>query len=96
VKYATAHDLRRSFGTRWAKRVMPMVLVEMMRHDSIETTKRYYVSTDAMETADMLWDMPEAGFGNKTGDTTPRNTNGAASRSAPTRYLRRTYVKRRR
>jgi len=31
-KYASAHDLRRSFGTRWAKRVMPVVLQKLMRH----------------------------------------------------------------
>jgi len=49
-KCATAHDLRRSFGTRWASRVMPADLKELMRHDSIETTMKYYVSqqTDAL------------------------------------------------
>ena len=32
VKYASAHDLRRSFGFRWAMRVMPPVLMQLMRH----------------------------------------------------------------
>ena len=40
-KYASAHDFRRAFGTRWAKVVMPSVLQKLMRHDSIETTLRY-------------------------------------------------------
>ena len=34
-KFASAHDLRRSFGTRWAKRVKPATLQLMMRHRSI-------------------------------------------------------------
>jgi integrase len=42
-QFATAHDLRRSFGFRWSRRVMPTVLRELMRHESIETTMRYYV-----------------------------------------------------
>lgn len=54
-KYASAHDFRRAFGTRWAKRVMPMVLQKLMRHDSIETTMRYYVDLDADEMAEELW-----------------------------------------
>ena len=30
--------LRRSFAERWASRVMPQVLMELMRHETIETT----------------------------------------------------------
>ena len=37
-KFASAHDLRRSFGDRWSDRVMPVVLRQLMRHKSIETT----------------------------------------------------------
>jgi hypothetical protein len=51
-KYASAHDLRRAFGTRWAKRVMPAVLKRLMRHASIDTTMTYYVDIDV---ADELW-----------------------------------------
>src|SRR5262249_19825978 len=29
---ATAHDLRRSFGSRWARRVTPAILQALMRH----------------------------------------------------------------
>ena len=47
VKYASAHDLRRSFGTRWASRVMPFVLQELMRHSDIKTTQMYYTHLTA-------------------------------------------------
>ena len=54
-KYASAHDLRRAFGTRWATRVMPATLQLLMRHQSIETTMRYYVDLDANDLAAELW-----------------------------------------
>lgn len=56
-KYASAHDFRRAFGTRWAQKVMPSVLQKLMRHDSIETTLRYYVDLNADEMAEALWRM---------------------------------------
>ena len=52
--YASAHDLRRAFGERWAKRVMPMVLKDLMRHESVTTTEKYYVGVNAQETARFL------------------------------------------
>ena len=54
-KFASAHDLRRSFGTRWAPKVKPATLQLLMRHRSIETTLKYYVAQDADEVADELW-----------------------------------------
>lgn len=54
-KFASAHDLRRSFGTRWAKRLKPATLKLLMRHESIETTMKYYVDQDADDVADDLW-----------------------------------------
>jgi integrase len=54
-KHASAHDFRRSFGARWAVLVMPQVLMELMRHESIETTMRYYVGRQAEATADAAW-----------------------------------------
>ena len=54
-KFASAHDLRRSFGTRWAARVKPATLQLLMRHRSIQTTLKYYVEQDADEVADELW-----------------------------------------
>jgi len=55
VKFASAHDLRRSFGERWASRIMPQQLMELMRHESIETTMRFYVGRNAQKTAEALW-----------------------------------------
>ena len=70
-KYASAHDLRRSFGTRWAKRVLPQVLQQLMRHENIQTTMRYYVDLDAQSVAQTLWDAHQASqrvSGDQTGD----------------------------
>jgi integrase len=47
ARYATAHDLRRTFARRWASRVMPPILQHLMRHASYETTKKFYVGNDA-------------------------------------------------
>ena len=55
VKYASCHDLRRSFGFRWAYRVDTFKLQELMRHSNIETTRRYYVGRNAQNTAASLW-----------------------------------------
>lgn len=55
IKYASAHDYRRAFGVRWASRVMPAVLKELMRHSDIQTTMRYYVGQNAEATADAVW-----------------------------------------
>jgi integrase len=54
-KYASAHDLRRSFGHRWSRRVMPPVLKELMRHCDISTTMKYYIGQSAESTAAELW-----------------------------------------
>ena len=55
VRFASAHDLRRSFGERWSSRVMPQVLMALMRHESIDTTMRYYVGRNANTVADTVW-----------------------------------------
>jgi integrase len=54
-KFASAHDYRRAFGTRWAKRVMPAVLKSLMRHSEIGTTMKYYVTMDADSVAVEVW-----------------------------------------
>lgn len=54
--YASAHDFRRSFASRWAKRVMPPVLARLCRHASIAVTMAYYVNHDAQEVASDLWE----------------------------------------
>jgi integrase len=42
----TLHDLRRSFGSRYAAVVPAPVLQKLMRHASIQTTMRFYVAID--------------------------------------------------
>jgi integrase len=54
-KCTTAHDLRRAFGTRWSKRVMPAMLQKLMRHASIETTMKFYVEHNADDISADLW-----------------------------------------
>ncbi len=68
VKYASAHDLRRSFGQRWASRVMPQILMELMRHESIDTTMRFYVGRNAQTTAAVLWKAHAAASSNDFGN----------------------------
>jgi integrase len=63
-RYATAHDLRRSFGTRWALRVRPGVLRDLMRHSSVSTTMSFYVDLDAEDVGDVL----RSAMGNKSGN----------------------------
>jgi site-specific recombinase XerD len=54
-KTASAHDLRRAFGEYWATKLMPAQLMVLMRHESIETTMKFYVGRNAERTAAMLW-----------------------------------------
>jgi integrase len=93
-KFATAHDLRRSFGTRWSRRVMPAVLRRLMRHADVSTTMKYYVTIDADAVADELWGRDwESGntpaAGNTFGNNRPQQAkeavgdNGAAAPETP-------------
>jgi integrase len=70
-KFASAHDLRRSFGTRWAMRVKPATLKLMMRHKTIETTMDYYVDLDSDDVAAELWGADRVGstFGSTRPDS---------------------------
>jgi hypothetical protein len=76
VKFASAHDLRRSFGERWASRLMPKDLMVLMRHENFNTTLKFYAGRNAEKTADAAWAAYEAAqarqqAGKKTG---PVNT----------------------
>lgn len=71
-RFATAHDLRRSFCTRWAKRVMPAVLQRLARHAHISTTLTFYVAQGAADIAADLW----AGWGS---EATPGKPQGNIS-----------------
>ena len=67
-KCASAHDLRRAFGQRWAAKVMPRILMQLMRHAEISTTMKYYAGQDAEAAADVVWATEEAGLGNNSGN----------------------------
>jgi integrase len=81
VKFASAHDLRRSFGERWARKVMPQVLMELMRHESMETTLKYYVGTNAEATASVLWTTT----GNTSGNSRPSHAKSQSRHLAVSR-----------
>jgi len=87
-EFATCHTLRRSFGSRWARQVSTAVLQSLMRHASIETTKRYYVHLDATDLAGELWanwSQSERG-GHAIGHTYPEraeNENGVPGVAPP-------------
>ena len=72
---ATAHNLRRSFCSRWARKVMPATLQRLARHSNIVTTMGYYVSLTADEMASDLWTAHKTGQtesqGNILGDSAP-------------------------
>ena len=70
-EFASAHDLRRAFGFRWSRRVLPTVLRELMRHEDITTTMKYYVGLNAEATAEELW----AALGNTLGNSQPIKEN---------------------
>lgn len=76
-KFATAHDLRRAFGLRWSRRVMPAVLKQLMRHSNISTTMEFYANQNAETTATELW----AVLGNTLGNT-PAHTATAIVKNA--------------
>lgn len=81
VKFASAHDLRRSFGERWAPRVMPQVLMELMRHESIDTTLKFYVGRNAEATAAALY-AAVSGTPSGTRTSSQGNSFGNTSRFA--------------
>jgi integrase len=59
-QFAGCHSLRKSFGTRWARRVKPPVLQRLMRHAHIQTTMQFYVAIDADDIADEVWGVHES------------------------------------
>ena len=40
---------------RWAAGVMPQILMQLMRHEVISTTLKFYLGKEAEATADVLW-----------------------------------------
>ena len=80
-KFASAHDLRRAFGTRWSFKVKPVTLKLLMRHQQIETTMRYYVDQDADDVADQLW--KSHGVGTFVGSSPPSSIGSAKETPQP-------------
>ena len=70
--FAGAHDLRRAFCSRWARKVMPAVLQRLARHANIATTMSYYVNLTADEIAADLWADHGATQGNISGNSSPK------------------------
>lgn len=81
LKFASAHDLRRSFGQRWSRKVMPIVLKELMRHDNINTTMEFYVGQDAESIADAVWEAAGLNSSMNTEQKTDVSTEQAKSES---------------
>lgn len=63
-KFASCHDLRRAFAVRWAAKLMPNQLRELMRHTDIGTTMKFYVGQNAEATADVIWAAAGSSEGN--------------------------------
>lgn len=63
-KCATSHDIgRRFFATRMASKMTTLELKDWMRHESVETTARYYAIQEAESLASRFWN------GDTHGDT---------------------------
>ena len=60
----TAHDLRRSFAERWAKKLSAQQLQRLMRHASLQTTLTFYATGNCG-----LEDALFSDFGNKSGNS---------------------------
>ena len=88
VKYASAHDLRRSFGNRWARKVMPAVLQKLMRHADISTTMGYYVDLDCDALAEDLYRAEEAEKGTILGTIAPADEAEGANSAAKKHAVR--------
>ena len=66
----SAHDLRRSFACRWARRLPAQALQRLMRHSSLQTTMRFYATGD-IGLEDALWAVSGDISGDKRGSSDP-------------------------
>lgn len=76
-KFASAHDLRRSFGAKRAKLIMPAVLMQLMRHESIETSTRYYAELAAQDAADVAGKAGESLVSSRPGQNQPETAEAS-------------------
>ena len=76
VKYASTHDLRRTFAV-WLhlarlhqSRIPPHLITKLMRHSDYRVTERYYMSEttqqDAGQIRDILGSVPPSVTGSRT------------------------------
>ena len=83
-KTASAHDLRRSFGTRWSNHpgMTLQALQKIMRHSSIETTMRYYATVQTEDLEAIIWGNQPVGQNGPNYDTfVPHTRNNELSTS---------------
>jgi hypothetical protein len=54
---------------RWAQIVPPMILRDLMRHRSVETTEKYYVGINAKRTAEILREYTRKAISERAAET---------------------------
>ena len=69
-KFASAHDYRRAYGSRWAKVVPPVTLQRMMCHADLKTTMNFYVELSVVDISEQIWQTVPA--------TVPKNETKTA------------------
>lgn len=68
-KYATAHDLRKGFGSRLAPRLPSIeTLAQLMRHQSTATTEEFYRDRRVKQTSEILRQVLGVGQSNESKD----------------------------
>lgn len=72
--WAGAHCFRRAFGTRWSKRLRPQQLQELMRHESITTTMKFYVEDDIADVENAAWSHTTNDSPNTSSKVSPENS----------------------
>jgi hypothetical protein len=59
---------------RWkqSRMVPPMILRDLMRHASVETTKKYYIGVNAKKTVEAIRQYRQTAKGDTSGDTSTK------------------------
>ena len=61
VKYASTHDLRRTFAVRLHQsQIPPHLITKLMRHSDYKVTERYYISETTQSDAGQIRDILES------------------------------------
>ena len=76
VKYASTHDLRRTFAVRLHQsRIPPHLITKLMRHSDYRVTERYYISETTQQDAGQIRDILGSVPPNVTGSRTQSRTH---------------------